>query len=212
MAGMTKDKDATTSLYGQAGDVILADILEGRLAPGDPVDRRAYAARLGISLAPVHMAVNQLEAEGFVVTLPRRGTHVRGYRAEDLRGHQIVRAALESEAARYYAGDKIKRRRDTLRVMARKIHDVHSVPLDRMRADVAFHQVLVETAGVGLLSEEFGRVMRVGLFLAVCLVADRDAPAGDDHESLIDDLCAASPETAPARIRHHIEAKVRALT
>ena len=195
------------SLYEQAHKAILLDIMEGRLAPGEPIDRKAIARRLKMSVAPVHMAVNQLETEGLVVTLPRRGTHVRGYRPEDIRGHNVVRLALECQAASLYAGRRINTERETLIVPARTAQRTDQPTVDRIRCDVDFHRALVAAAGVPMLSDYFNRVMNVGLFLASCgMVSIADEPR-DSHVQLLDDLCAASPRQAELRIRKHIEQK-----
>lgn len=198
---------ATQSLHERAYEAILADILEGRLGPGNPVDRKAVAHRLEISLAPVHMAVNQLESDGFVVTLPRRGTHVRGYRPEDIRGHTVVRMALEAQAARMYAGNTIAAARNPLLKGARLAQKVNQPDLDRIRADVAFHRSLVELAGIALLTAQFTRVMNVGLFLGSCGVHPMANKPWDNHVQLVEDLCAATPLQADARIRMHIRQK-----
>jgi DNA-binding GntR family transcriptional regulator len=55
---------------------------------------------LGISLVPVSEALQRLEIDGLVETEPRKGTRVRIPTPRDLKGHTVVRAALECESAR----------------------------------------------------------------------------------------------------------------
>jgi DNA-binding GntR family transcriptional regulator len=195
------------SLGQKAYEAISSAILAGELAPGDPLDRKAFADRLQISLAPVHTAVSQLEADGLLVTLPRRGTHVRGYRAEDVRGHEVVRLALETAAARLYAGSPVASRCPELISLSKQIHDGRLTRMERSRADIAFHLALVETAGVAMLTEHFKRVMNLGLFLAACGVLPMGMGQGDDHTQLLDDLSHATPDEAEARIRTHVMLK-----
>ena len=85
--------------YAALKDVILGlDIYDG---PGEiRLDERRLASDLGISRTPVREAMAQLEREGFVRSVPRRGIYVvRKTKAEVI---ELITAwaALESMAAR----------------------------------------------------------------------------------------------------------------
>ena len=75
-------------------------ILRGEFPLGTPLKRRDLAEELGISLVPVSEALQRLEIDGLVETEPRKGTRVRIPSPQDLKGHTVVRAALECESAR----------------------------------------------------------------------------------------------------------------
>src|SRR5690606_31244200 len=85
--------------YGALKDVLLAlDIY--RRSGGLRLDDRAPALQFGISRTPVREAMAQLEREGFVRSVPRRGIYiVRKTKREVV---QLIEAwaALESMAAR----------------------------------------------------------------------------------------------------------------
>src|SRR6267143_4011759 len=85
--------------YTALKDVILALDIYDR--PGEiRLDERRLASDLGISRTPVREAMAQLEREGFVRSVPRRGIYVvRKTRAESV---ELITAwaALESMAAR----------------------------------------------------------------------------------------------------------------
>jgi DNA-binding GntR family transcriptional regulator len=53
-----------------------ADILSGRLAPGEPITDAQLAERLNVSITPVREAVAQLVAEGLIVSLPNKRRQV----------------------------------------------------------------------------------------------------------------------------------------
>ena len=81
-------------------------IVEGRLAAGLYIDRKALAEELGVSLTPVNEALARLTGERFV---DRRGSgerqnpiglHVRSLPVEELAHLFAVRAGLEGIAAR----------------------------------------------------------------------------------------------------------------
>ena len=65
------------SLYEYLYRRIRADILDGTLATGERLpSKRALAEHLHISVITVEGAYQQLEAEGYVYTLPKRGFFV----------------------------------------------------------------------------------------------------------------------------------------
>lgn len=73
-------------------------ILSGRFAPDERVNERQLAEQLGVSTTPIKEALRQLETEGLVETLPRRGVLIR-YNANWAEEMILARAALESMIA-----------------------------------------------------------------------------------------------------------------
>lgn len=62
---------------------ILNKILSGELKPGDRLpSERELAELMGVSRSSVNHSIMELEAMGFLVITPRRGTIVRDYRKE----------------------------------------------------------------------------------------------------------------------------------
>jgi DNA-binding GntR family transcriptional regulator len=75
-----------------------AAILAGRFATGEKVNERSLAEQFGVSTTPIKEALRQLETEGLVEALPRRGVIIRfdmGWAEEMI----LARAALESMIA-----------------------------------------------------------------------------------------------------------------
>ncbi len=98
-----KRTTAAISLASRAYTEIRHAILTGRLALGTPISRRTLAQDLGMSAVPVSDALQRLEAEGLVESWPRVGTRVRIPTPQDIRGHYVVREALESQSARLFS-------------------------------------------------------------------------------------------------------------
>lgn len=71
-------------------------INSGDLKPGSFIDQTKLAAELGTSRQPLRDALIQLELEGFVTVLPRRGVQVRRLTLDDIRHLYQVIGALES--------------------------------------------------------------------------------------------------------------------
>src|SRR3984957_6558403 len=81
-----KDTIASLNVYDQPGEVRL--------------DERQLASDLGISRTPVREAMAQLEREGFVRSVPRRGIYVVRKSKREVIEMITAWAALESMAAR----------------------------------------------------------------------------------------------------------------
>lgn len=70
-------KDSSLPLYQQLYQQMKQEIQTGNLAPGEKLpSKRKLAERLGVSINTVEGAYTQLEAEGFVLSAPRRGFFV----------------------------------------------------------------------------------------------------------------------------------------
>jgi DNA-binding GntR family transcriptional regulator len=69
----------------------------GELAPGLKLVEQALADRLQVSRVPVREAMPMLEAEGFVTTIPRRGTFVARLTVADV--HDLFDLARTSRSS-----------------------------------------------------------------------------------------------------------------
>src|SRR5919206_447142 len=94
---------APASLAAEAYEFVKQRILRGELPLGQVISRRKIAAELGMSFLPVSEALLRLEFEGLLESRPRAGTRVRIPSREDVRGHYVVREALEVQAAMLFA-------------------------------------------------------------------------------------------------------------
>src|SRR5437667_356169 len=96
------------SLAAEAYTFVKQRILRGELVMGQAISRRKLAAELGMSFLPVSEALLRLEFEGLLESRPRAGTRVRIPSREDVRGHYVVREALEVQAAMLFAAVAIE--------------------------------------------------------------------------------------------------------
>src|SRR3954467_13992201 len=94
-----RDSAEHSSLAAEAYSIVRQRILRGEIILGQVISRRKIAAELGMSFLPVSEALLRLEFEGLLESRPRAGTRVRIPSREDVRGHYVVREALEVQAA-----------------------------------------------------------------------------------------------------------------
>jgi GntR family transcriptional regulator of vanillate catabolism len=78
-------------------------ILEGELAPGKRISELSVAERTGISRTPIRAALQRLEEEGLIETIPSGGFAVRSFSQQDVFDAIEVRGTLEGLAARFAA-------------------------------------------------------------------------------------------------------------
>lgn len=83
-------------LREQVYEYLRGEMQNGRLLPGSAIKLNAVSERLGISKTPLRDALIQLECEGFVTILPRRGVLVNKLSIQDVKNILEVLGALES--------------------------------------------------------------------------------------------------------------------
>jgi len=81
-------------------DFIKDSIVTGRLKPGERVPEQDIAASFGISRTPIREAFRQLESEGFITVVPRKGAVVSPITDKDVREFYEIKSLLEGCAAR----------------------------------------------------------------------------------------------------------------
>jgi len=86
------------SLREQVYDYLREAINRGELEPGSFIDQNRLSAELGTSRTPLRDALIQLETEGFVSILPRRGVRVNRLLLGDIRHLYEIIGALEGVA------------------------------------------------------------------------------------------------------------------
>lgn len=126
-----KDVIVTLNVYDQAGDVRL--------------DERKLAQDLGISRTPVREAMAQLEREGFVHSVPRRGVYVVRKTKREVIEMITAWAALESMAARLITQEATDEEIAHLRKMFATFENgqLHAKLDEYSEVNIEFHQTII---------------------------------------------------------------------
>ncbi len=88
----------TKSLKEQVYEYLREEIHRHNLQPGSMINMDATSKKLGISKTPLRDALIQMEMEGFVTIIPRRGIYVNTLTIDDIKEFYQVIGALESSA------------------------------------------------------------------------------------------------------------------
>lgn len=171
------------------------------------LDERQLAQSLGVSRTPVREAMAQLEREGFVHSVPRRGIYVvRKTKREVIEMIQVW-AALESLAARLITQEASDEEIAMLRAMFATFEDgtPHAKLDEYSEVNIQFHQTIIAMGGNGILVN-----MAANLFTHMRMIrrktiaeenrADRSI---QDHLAIIQALEARDADAAEVLVRNH---------
>jgi DNA-binding GntR family transcriptional regulator len=192
--------------YAALKNVILSlDIYE---QPGEVrLDERQLASDLGISRTPVREAMAQLEREGFVRSVPRRGIYVvRKTRAEVI---ELITAwaALESMAARLITQKATDLEIAELRKMFTKFEngELHARLDEYSEVNIEFHQTIIRMSRNRVLID-----LAENLFTHMRMIRrktigeeDRADRSIRDHMNIIHAIEARDTERAEDLVRNH---------
>src|SRR3954452_13795862 len=119
------------------------------------LDERRLAQDFGISRTPVREAMAQLEREGFVRSVPRRGIYVVRKTRQEVIELITAWAALESMAARLITQSAADDDIASLRTMFATFEDGElRAHLDEYsEANIEFHQAIIRMSGNRVLTE-----------------------------------------------------------
>jgi DNA-binding GntR family transcriptional regulator len=192
--------------YAALKSVILSlDIYE---KPGDVrLDERQLASDLGISRTPVREAMAQLEREGFVRSVPRRGIYVVRKTRQEVTELITAWAALESMAARLITQNAADEEIATLRNMFAKFEngELHARLDEYSEVNIEFHQSIIRMSRNRVLID-----LAENLFTHMRMIRrktigeeDRADRSIRDHMNIIKAIEARDTERAEDLVRNH---------
>lgn len=191
--------------YAALKDLLL---LGKRYAPGGKISVEELSRELGVSRTPLWGAINRLEAEGVVETVPRQGVYVLNFHPARAIEVYHAREALEGMAARLAAGQGKDRHLDVLRAsVERQDACLRGGDVDGYSAAaLAFHQHIVEAAGnktlARLLSSVYGQIQAMRLRMKY--FPTKLPHSFEDHGRILRALVAHDADAAEREARSHI--------
>ena len=171
------------------------------------LDERQLAQDFGISRTPVREAMAQLEREGFVRSVPRRGVYVVRKTKKEVIELITAWAALESMAARLITENAIDADIAALRRMFATFDNGQVLAhLDEYsEVNIEFHQSIIRMSGNGVLiamAENLFTHMRM-IRRKTIVEKDRALRSMRDHMNIIEALEARDTAHAETLVRDH---------
>jgi DNA-binding GntR family transcriptional regulator len=171
------------------------------------LDERQLAQDFGVSRTPVREAMAQLEREGFVRSVPRRGVYVVRKTKSEVIEMITAWAALESMAARLItqnAGDEeiasLRRMFATFEGGELRAHlDEYS------EANIEFHQTIIRMSGNGVLISLAENLFTHMRMIRRKTIAEKDRVERSirDHMNIIEALEARDTVRGEELVRNH---------
>ena len=197
------------SLSAQIYTEIRERIIEGIYPPGARLRERELSEDLNVSRIPLREALPQLEADGYIVTYPRRGAVVRTLTLVDVEELFDIRLSLEVFAARKAAQrartETLPPRLGELVDQARAITNESSSPREISTLNTQIHEEIIRLANSDLLNNLMRSVMGRTRWL-FRLTSHRDQNEQlHDHDDLAKAIYGGNAEVAAAIAHTHIE-------
>ncbi|WP_236792253.1 GntR family transcriptional regulator [Amycolatopsis sp. GM8] len=182
-------------------------IIDGDFPPGSRLLERELSERLGVSRIPIREALPQLEAEGLITTLPRRGAVVTRLTLRDIDELFNVRTSLEVLAARLASQQPHSSATAALEpALARaELATADGSKSEIAAANSAFHEAIVRLSANRLLQSMMAPInARVRWLFR--LTSDRDPGVlCSEHHELYDAIRNGEVELAASLAFAHVE-------
>jgi DNA-binding GntR family transcriptional regulator len=184
-------------------------IVTGRIQPGQTIDEKACAAKLGISRTPVREAIKKLSDEHLVIVAAQSGTRAARIDPNEIEQAFIIRRALEMESAAYAARNISQADIDALRTIlvahGRAIRRKDYA--DAIATDDQFHARIAE---IGKMPRLWRTIEISKAHLDRCrhmmLPRPREAAATlQQHKAIIQALSSRDPNKARAAMAQHLD-------
>lgn len=171
------------------------------------LDERALSEKFGISRTPLREALAQLDQEGLVRIVPRRGIYIVRKTKAEILDMITVWAALESMAARLVTVVASDEDIASLHALVDVFEgDELSTHMDEYSdANIKFHHAIISLSRCGLIGE-----ITEGLFFHVRAIRQRTIFERDrarrsviDHKEIVEALETRNAERAERLVREH---------
>ncbi|OWW00186.1 GntR family transcriptional regulator [Rhizobium sp. R693] len=192
---------------------IRADIIFGRLAPGQKLKLENLKGAYETSVSTLREILNRLTSEGLVVAEGQRGFEVARVSIADLREIAALRLLLEEHALEqsFEQGDvEWEARLVSAHYKLARMEQVMasgdtSKAEDWKRYDWEFHQALISACGSRLLMETHSAVFDKYLRYQMVALSYRGEVAQQEHKQLLEAALQRDSKTAKTVLQRHIQ-------
>jgi len=196
-------------------DYIKERILSGEYKTGEHVLESEVALKLGISRAPVREGLKELEKEGIVTVVPRKGTYITKFNLEDIKEVFDIRLLLENNILEILINENRMKEED-FKALEGIVHDMVKIAngkeddpekaiLINMK-DMEFHKFLWQKSGSSRRVE-----ILTGIFfqLRMAMLYDTNKTGNllitaTDHYEIIKHMRNKELENCKKALREHI--------
>jgi DNA-binding GntR family transcriptional regulator len=200
---MTASKSDTTA--ARISRTLARRIVSGNIAAGAKLRQDHIAEEFSTSHVPVREAFRLLEAQGLVVSEPRRGVRVAAFTIEEVKEVAEMRAALEVLALRHAAPHltpAILKAAEAATQAGDKAADAQTWD----EANRSFHRLILTPCGMPRLLKAIDDLQIASARLLFSgWRAEWEAPTDRDHRAILAALRADDVDQAIAILARHVQ-------
>jgi GntR family transcriptional regulator of vanillate catabolism len=202
-------------------------ILEGTLAPGKRISELSVAERTGISRTPIRAALQRLEEEGLVETIPSGGFAVKSFSQQDVFDAIEIRGTLEGLAARLAAERGSIARLGPLQACLKELDSLVEAAIEAedafpgyVAANARLHALVVDLAESPTLKRQIDRAVSLpfaspsGFVMAQAIMPESHRillVAQDQHRCVVEAIANREGARAQAIMQEHARLAARNL-
>ncbi|TCS01492.1 MULTISPECIES: GntR family transcriptional regulator [unclassified Rhizobium] len=195
---------------------IRADIIFGRLTPGQKLKLENLKGAYGTSVSTLREILNRLSSEGLVLAEGQRGFEVAGVSVADLKEIAALRLLLEEHALEqsFEQGDVdweaqlVSAHYKLARMEKVMASGDTSQAEDWKRYDWEFHQALIAACGSRLLMETHSAIFDKYLRYQMVALSYRGGVAELEHKQLLEAALRRDSSAAKQILQRHIQGGV----
>jgi DNA-binding GntR family transcriptional regulator len=198
---MIQHSDLSIPVYEKLKEMIISNDLK----PGEKLLQEKLAARLGVSRTPLLKALQMLEYEFLVESIPRRGMVVKKLSIDEMCDIYDVREGIETVAVRLVTERISDKQLRQLVSIWRPFKNQESIDSDKYRkADDRFHALLLEYSNNRILQKIYSqslvqfRVEQMGLMRP----PQETIP---EHLAIVDAIEKKDATRAVNELRNHLQ-------
>lgn len=210
-----------TNLNDDVYSIIKNKIQLRKIKPGDHIFLRNLAKELNVSLTPIQYALGQLEVEGLVKRIPKKGVIVVGISKKDISEIIDTRLLVEKYACKiaiksvYYKKmiNKISQINDKMKIFVNKDSFVDFEKY--VSLDLSFHQSIVKMSGNKKLLELYNYIELqmhiIRIFYSKFRGVNRAQELIKEHDDILMALKEKNSKKAENAIKIHLQNTKKAL-
>lgn len=182
---------------------VKAMIISKKLIPGKKIVQDKLAEELGISRTPLRAALQMLEAENLVQSIPRRGMVVKEFSNKEIIEIYDCRIAIEGTAVRLFAEVAEDKDVENLRLLFKPFKQGKIDVSMYQKADSKFHDAILAGCGNQLLNQLFQKSNLLTCIDMIGLVRPPEETLAE-HMEIIDAIASKDLELAESLAKKHL--------
>ena len=195
--------------------VLFDGIVSGKYPPKTRLKEEELAQKFEVSRTPIRLTLRQLEQDGLVEIMPKRGARVVGFTVDDVEEVYDIRKSLEIQALKTSASHLNIQGLIDIRAKIKDISRTNNDPKQHEEIDARVHNYFIQASGKRRLVSILGQMFRLIQHFRKLGFTDPDLQvfAADAHLALIDAICLRDVDKAVEILDDHIEqSKIHAVS